>query len=178
MIELARSAGDILHVRTKDESYGRCQCGCGMLTTIAARTDRRKGYIKGQPTKYVHGHSRKGKACSPEHREKISRGTTGHQKSRQHREALSLSLKGKGKGETNPGWKGEDAGYIAIHEWVRRNKTRTGRCSNCGKSGRTEWSNVAHSYRRELADYGELCHQCHHRYDVTNGLILPLHQRR
>lgn len=36
---------------------GRCACGCGAMAPIAKRTDRRRGYVKGQPTRFLNGHS-------------------------------------------------------------------------------------------------------------------------
>ena len=47
-----------------------CECGCGRPTSIAKKTNKYFGHIKGQPTRYVvghprsgekHGHSRRGK---------------------------------------------------------------------------------------------------------------------
>lgn len=37
--------------------YGYCHCGCGQQTPLATRT--RGGNTKGQPTRYIHGHSSK-----------------------------------------------------------------------------------------------------------------------
>lgn len=37
---------------------GLCECGCGGTTRIAARTDRRKGWVKGQPLRYLPQHHR------------------------------------------------------------------------------------------------------------------------
>lgn len=37
--------------------YGCCHCGCGRQTTIAPRTDRTKGWVGGQPLRYIRGHS-------------------------------------------------------------------------------------------------------------------------
>jgi 5-methylcytosine-specific restriction endonuclease McrA len=36
--------------------YGKCQCGCGQETTIAAHTNVRRGNIEGYPTQFVDGH--------------------------------------------------------------------------------------------------------------------------
>lgn len=33
-----------------------CECGCGQPTSIAPRNDIRRGYVKGQPVRFVHGH--------------------------------------------------------------------------------------------------------------------------
>lgn len=36
---------------------GECHCGCGKKTKSARITDKKKGWIKGEPLKYLHGHS-------------------------------------------------------------------------------------------------------------------------
>jgi hypothetical protein len=36
---------------------GLCLCGCGQATAIATKTDRSKGWIKGQPLAYARGHN-------------------------------------------------------------------------------------------------------------------------
>jgi hypothetical protein len=38
---------------------GRCLCGCGDVTTVAKKTDRRHGTVKGKPRKFVRGHHRR-----------------------------------------------------------------------------------------------------------------------
>ena len=38
---------------------GLCHCGCGQRTQLAPRNRKELGWIKGQPTKYVVGHSKK-----------------------------------------------------------------------------------------------------------------------
>lgn len=35
---------------------GLCLCGCGLPTTLARQSDTKRGWVKGQPTDYVHGH--------------------------------------------------------------------------------------------------------------------------
>lgn len=42
-----------------------CQCGCGEKAPIAERTDKRKGWTKGQPKRYIAGHYK------PQKKEKI-----------------------------------------------------------------------------------------------------------
>ena len=39
---------------------GFCQCGCGQPTKLAKASDSRIGAVKGQPRRFIHGHSRKG----------------------------------------------------------------------------------------------------------------------
>lgn len=36
-----------------------CECGCGGQTRIATKNDRRAGQVKGQPLRFIYGHSRK-----------------------------------------------------------------------------------------------------------------------
>mgnify|MGYP001615900357 CR=1 FL=1 len=34
-----------------------CECGCGRRTRLARQTERRSGWVKGQPLRYLKGHS-------------------------------------------------------------------------------------------------------------------------
>lgn len=38
-------------------STGLCECGCGQRTRVAAKTDRSKRWVKGQPLRFVNGHN-------------------------------------------------------------------------------------------------------------------------
>uniref|UniRef100_A0A6H1ZXV8 Uncharacterized protein n=1 Tax=viral metagenome TaxID=1070528 RepID=A0A6H1ZXV8_9ZZZZ len=77
-------------------------------------------------------------------------------------------------GKNNHIWKGNDAGYLAIHTWVRRHKGIPVKCEFCGKRKTTpkgiHWANIDHTYRRNLDDYIALCSRCHKKYDLLNGL--------
>lgn len=44
------------------EPYGYCQCGCGEITNFAPRTDKKRGWIKGQPLRFIHNHHCRGSA--------------------------------------------------------------------------------------------------------------------
>jgi len=37
--------------------YGYCQCGCGQKTKIAKEDRKRRGWVKGEPIKFIHGHN-------------------------------------------------------------------------------------------------------------------------
>ena len=41
---------------TKGYPVGLCQCGCGGKTKPARQNDSAKGYVKGEPMRFVHGH--------------------------------------------------------------------------------------------------------------------------
>lgn len=48
-----------------DSNPKLCECGCGQPAPIATYTARRRGYIAGQPCRFVHGHhNRKRHTCS------------------------------------------------------------------------------------------------------------------
>lgn len=86
-----------------------------------------------------------------------------------------ISVWNKGKetpqvqGFKNGHWKGEDAGYVSIHEWVRRWKGKPTHCEQCGTVKTTrcsiQWANKDHQYRRILDDYIALCVKCHRAWD-------------
>jgi hypothetical protein len=38
-----------------------CECGCGQAVSFAPHTDPKKGWVKGQPLRFVNGHHTKGK---------------------------------------------------------------------------------------------------------------------
>ena len=40
-----------------NEQGGFCFCGCGQRTKLATNTNTQRGYVKGQPMKYVYGHN-------------------------------------------------------------------------------------------------------------------------
>lgn len=40
-----------------DVPYGYCQCGCGQKTKIATQSDSKRGYIRGEPVRFIHSHS-------------------------------------------------------------------------------------------------------------------------
>ena len=84
----------------------------------------------------------------------------------------SKPKKGYSKGENHPRWKGDRAGYVAIHLWITKLKGRPSKCEHCGSTNKKkyEWANVDHEYRRVLEDYIRLCTSCHRQHDYKNGL--------
>lgn len=109
-----------------------CECGCGQPAPIATRNHTRSGHIKGQPTRFIHGHS-------------IKNGRA-------------------------PWFKGDAAGYRAIHTYLSKHFPKSGVCDECGKASRTEYALIkGREYSRLREDYRELCKPCHNRYDETGG---------
>ncbi len=74
-------------------------------------------------------------------------------------------------GANNPMWKGDDAGYNARHNWIKRQcgKAYEGRCSECGEKNNLEWANISYEYKREVSDWKILCAKHHDAYDRKNG---------
>jgi hypothetical protein len=69
-------------------------------------------------------------------------------------------------GDKNNKWKGENVGYYALHGWVYRRLGQPKKCKSCGiKSGRIEWANKSHQYKRDIKDWISLCKKCHGKYD-------------
>lgn len=165
-----------------------CECGCGAPAPLAPKTNRRRGYVKGQPYRYIFGHHPRGKRLSPEHRAKIAEAKRGRPVSEEQRARLvsynhnrifsdetrrrmSEARRGRFLGDEHPSWRGDAVSYTTLHEWVRRHKTKTGSCTECGadvgtdRSHGTEWANVSGRYLRDLDDFIELCIPCHRRRD-------------
>ena len=120
--------------------------------------------------------SKPNKPMSKQGRINIANGHKGLKHSKETKLKMGLSR----KHEKRPVWKGDRAGYAAIHSWVRQWKGNPLNCENCGIEGKKEgrnWSiqyaNIDHKYRRVLEDYIRLCRHCHREYDIANnGLIL------
>jgi hypothetical protein len=45
-----------------------CQCGCGQPAPIASKTRTKLGHVKGQPVRYIRGHSGRGKRSPNRHK--------------------------------------------------------------------------------------------------------------
>ncbi len=71
-------------------------------------------------------------------------------------------------GELPHNYKGDQVGYDALHDWVRRYRGEPQQCEHCGHDGserRLYWANKSHEYRRDLEDWLSLCSKCHAAYD-------------
>ncbi|KKM15633.1 hypothetical protein LCGC14_1694100 [marine sediment metagenome] len=86
-----------------------------------------------------------------------------------HRQRVSESLRGK-FGEESRRWKGNDAGYVAIHLWLVKHFGKADHCDYCNTlwASRYEWANKYHSESRNRDDYIQLCPSCHRLFDQQN----------
>lgn len=66
-------------------------------------------------------------------------------------------------------WKGDNVGYAALHDWVKRQLGKPMTCEFCGykstNSYKIHWANKSQEYKRDLDDWLRLCVKCHHEYD-------------
>ena len=69
--------------------------------------------------------------------------------------------------ENNPAWKGNEAGYRALHIWVEQRLGKAVHCelNDSHLSGRYHWANISRNYHRNINDWIQLCPKCHFLYD-------------
>lgn len=129
----------------------------------------------------------KGYKHSEESRRKMSLKAKGRKHSEWTKKKLSLTKMGnkngfkkghkpwntgKGhlfKGEKNRMWKGEDANYKSIHEWINTNYGKPEKCERCECKENLDWCNKDHQYRRVREDWLVLCKKCHRVFDKRNN---------
>ncbi len=64
-------------------------------------------------------------------------------------------------------WKGDEVGYDALHDWVKRHAGKATLCCFCGSDKNVQWANKSWLYKRDLLDWIELCYKCHREYDMN-----------
>jgi hypothetical protein len=113
---------------------GLCECGCGQKTPLATYTQRTRGYIKGQPVRYIQGHQPH-PAWTEERRDAFRAKMLGHPVSSETRrktsanhkangvrpsaEALAKSIANRPKREESARWKGGTSminGYRGLYQ--------------------------------------------------------------
>lgn len=58
--------------------------------------------------------------------------------------------------------------YDTVHKWITYHYGPAAKCEQCKKPGLTyQWSNKTRLYKKDRADWQELCISCHRKYDVT-----------
>lgn len=88
-------------------------------------------------------------------------------------------------GERNDSWKGDAAGYAALHLRVQAARGKPANCERCGlddPAARYEWANLTGRYE-DVNDYQRMCISCHRSYDAarraaTGRCTSPLRRRQ
>ena len=123
------------------------------------------------------GMFKNGHKLSKESLKKLSKSNTG----KHHTEATKQKIRetnirigktppsnyGKFKETEGENVKLRSSTYVAIHQWIVREKGRPNKCEHCGTEDakRLEWANIDHKYKRNTDDYIRLCTKCHREYD-------------
>lgn len=71
-------------------------------------------------------------------------------------------------GARNATWKGDAAGYQALHLRVEAARGKPSHCERCGLTDpatRYEWANLTGHYS-DISDYERMCVSCHRRFDA------------
>lgn len=70
-------------------------------------------------------------------------------------------------GPSSASWKGDEAGYQALHLRVEARRGKPSRCSRCSATtGRFEWANLTGRYS-DIWDYERMCISCHRHFDAA-----------
>ena len=112
-----------------------------------------------------------GKKHSAESLEKMRVVKIGKVSSKETKKRISRAMKDKRVGANSHKWKGDFAGYAAMHYWIKRIKGKPKKCEKCGSTEKKkyEWANVDHKYRRKIEDYFRACTSCHRKFDIVNN---------
>jgi hypothetical protein len=71
-------------------------------------------------------------------------------------------------------WRGDDAGYFALHGRVYQQRGKASECVWSCESRYYEWANLTGNYL-DIWDYAQMCRRCHKRFD---GAIRMMHPDR
>jgi len=70
-------------------------------------------------------------------------------------------------GSNNSSWKGDEAGYAALHYRVYNTKGKPQKCDECSydkDDRRYQWASLNGNYA-DVEDYKRMCESCHSKYD-------------
>jgi len=92
-----------------------------------------------------------------------------------HKEETKKRIAIKQMGDKNPMWKGDDVGYLALHEWIRKNKPKPKFCEICKVKPPIDLANISKKYKRDINDFEWICRRCHMKKD---GRLKRLHRKK
>lgn len=65
----------------------------------------------------------------------------------------------------NPMWRGDDVGYSAVHEWIKKYFPKPQLCNECKKEKPYDLANISQTYKRDISDWEWLCRKYHMKKD-------------
>ena len=123
-----------------------CECGCGNPAPISPRSWKGGGYVRGQPRRFIVGHSTRGTIRSQETRDKMGKAKTG---------------------ELNPMWKGE--AIVCKHSGRQRAErmySSLGMCQECGERPAIDRHHKdGNTTNNDPANVLFVCRSCHMKLD-------------
>lgn len=133
------------------------------ILSRAKKLDWEKGVYDNRPNNgpFQKGHTINSNV-SPKTREKISSTLKG-------RKCPWVAKHNRNRPEQeHPRWKGNDVGYVSLHQWIRKHLGVPCRCEVCettDKRKKYEWHNVDGLYERTLEGWQRVCRKCHYQLD-------------
>lgn len=96
----------------------------------------------------------------------------GHKNSVETRRKMSIARQKKYINEKNNNWKGDKAGYRALHIWVWKHKQKPEFCEECHRKRKLDLANKTGKYLRDIDDWRWLCRSCNMKDGIRrrNGL--------
>ena len=72
--------------------------------------------------------------------------------------------------DKNVNWKGDNAGYVAKHIWIKYHFGKASKCECCRKTKKKiTWANISGKFLRNRKDWKQLCISCHRKFDYKRG---------
>ena len=94
---------------------------------------------------------------------------------RRHAIARRRQIKRDQMGPRNHMWKGDEAGYQALHIRLDKRFGKPRHCDECGTADESrtyDWANLTGNYT-DITDFRRMCRQCHRRYDNARRGVAP-----
>ena len=83
----------------------------------------------------------------------------------------------RNRGKKNQNWKGNSAGYKALHLRVTNNRGKATICEECKSTYFVEWANLTGKYY-DVMDYKSLCRKCHNKFDSTGIRVIKIKRKK
>jgi len=112
--------------------------------------------------------SRLGSHLSEAQKKRVSDGTKKAMGTPEVKLKLSANSKINSVGEKNGNYKGDAAGYDAIHKWVRSRKPKPEVCEICDTHKKTLVLACMGKYQRDPDQFKWVCWGCHNKHDHEN----------
>jgi len=81
------------------------------------------------------------------------------------------------KGKNHHRWKGDNASYSAIHQWLRNNYGEIAICEHCNTKGFIEYASKRKIYTHDISEWFQLCRKCHSKYDKISQNLLEFNKK-